>query len=130
MIKYFYIRQPNKKNPEHRGAPVACVAYKREKDPDVENHDIVTFTMSVANSECDEFNKYKARQIASGRLSCLRYCADGFLVTREATSTDVIRKLIAYIADGDVYGLWLPSRVKNAARKWLKSTTKKEEETK
>lgn len=125
MIKYFYIRTPDKKNPTHRGAPVACVAYKREVDPDMEGHDIVMFAMSVANSDSDEFLKFRARQIATGRLNSLRYTADGFNVDTKATSTDVIRTLVAYVADSGTFGLNLPSRVRNAAKKWLKKTAVK-----
>lgn len=129
-IKYFYIRTPDKKNPKHRGAPIACVAYKREKDPDVADTEIVYFALSVANSESDEFTKSRARQVATGRLTCNRRAVDGFQVSDKATSTDVIRGIVAYIEDSPPYGLNAPSRVRHAAKKWLKKTEpKKAEET-
>lgn len=129
-IKYFYIRQPDKKNPNHRGAPVACVAYHRFKDPDVADTEIIYFALSVANSGSDEFTKPRARQVATGRLTCNRRAVDGFQVSSKATSTDVIRGIVAYIEDSPLHGLNVPSRVRHAARAWLKKTApKKAEET-
>jgi hypothetical protein len=126
-IKYFYIRQPDKKNPNHRGAPVACVAYQRAKDPDVADTEIVYFALSVANPDADEFTKKKARQIASGQLTCVRNMVDGFQLSDKATSTDVIRELVTRIEDNDTTVTTIPSRVRHAAKAWLKKTTKKVE---
>lgn len=128
MIRYFYIRQPNKKNPHHRGDPVACVAYQRSPDPDQEEQEIVTFAMSASNPD-DEFNKPLARKIASGRLKHSRKIVDGFNVDRTTTSTEVIRELVSYVEDG-MYSINVPTRVRNAAQKWMKNQARKiKEET-
>lgn len=124
-IKYFYIRSKNPKtDPKFRGDPIACVAYRREPDPDIQGEDIVTFAISIANPK-DEFTKARARVAAAGRLESSRTSVDGFNVASDAKHNEVVYRMMNNILDFGVVCLRkkqvvkVPARIEEAISRWL-----------
>lgn len=138
MIKYFYIRDTNTLNnpPKHvvidgqlhearrvtRGAPVACIAYQRRRDEDmVEGWDLVTYALSAANGEKDEFHKRDGRIMAHDRLTGKSpenkpmdkgYC---FNTETKNSANEVLYDILEEVTANSN----IPSRVRRAARRWL-----------
>lgn len=122
-IKFFYFRKPQvvkfKALPNalyttqtHRGEPFACIAYKREPDPDVEGQDLVSFGWSCCNPE-DEFFKSEARKIALEKLNNSRI--SGIVVDKCASNCQVLFDIVTQIYGDNKNG----HRVRRAAWKWL-----------
>lgn len=126
-MKFFYIRDRwvkaivvNDRNGnfvdcrEVRGNPIACIAYERHSDPDMEGMDYILFALSIGNPK-DRFEKARGREIAAARLNKSTTVQEGFVIGEDAPSTEVVRVILEYIADS----LKLPRRVREAAQDWL-----------
>jgi hypothetical protein len=97
-----------------RGNPIACIAYERHTDPDMEGMDYILFALSIGNPK-DRFEKARGREIAAARLNKSTTVQEGFVLGEDAPSTEVVRVILEYIADS----LKLPRRVREAAQDWL-----------
>lgn len=97
-----------------RGNPIACIAYERHTDPDMEGMDYILFALSIGNPK-DRFEKSRGREIAAARLDKSATMREGFVIGEDAPSTEVVRVILEYIADST----GLPRRVREAAQDWL-----------
>lgn len=129
-VKFFYIRKPDVivetdedgeiSVRQTRGKPFACLAYKREPDPDVEGQELVSYGLSTCSNKpdietgrVDEFRKDVARGLALEALA--DPLTPGIVVDRCAGNSSVLFDLMVNVA----HDRRTPGRVRRAAWKWL-----------
>jgi len=99
MIRYFYVRN----NDKH---PIGCLAMEANS-----NGRTVSYALSTANPK-DDFNKARARSIASARL-----CDPWQVEVSNKSFHTIMRTIMSDLSSFD--NSIVPTRIKRAAQKWL-----------
>jgi len=118
-IRFHYVRDRRSKyirtlqdGRTSRGIPLACIASQVDRVGKC-----INIAMATVHSSDDTFSYYIARKIALGRLEIepIEIQVNGNI---PYSGREIAKIIMEYIS----YSVETPSRVKNAARKWLSHT--------